>query len=175
MSYRQVTELQRYFICALFYVGKSKTEIARIMDRDRSTIQREIKRNSDKNGRYNPLIANDKAVFRRRNSRRVTFFTEAEWALVLSKIKLEWAPEQIAGRLAEKGHLQIHHATIYRHLKEQKRQGGALRRHFRQGQKQHPAAMARPIAAGCCGASGISKRGRKLLRSAWNTGTLRSI
>ena len=135
MSYRQVTEKERYFICFLLGAGKSKTDIAKALGRTRSTIQREIKRNSDSRGHYKPLIANDMAVFRRRDSRRVTYFTEEQWAMVYSKIRIEWAPEQISGRLAAEGKLQIHFATIYRHIKRQKRQGGRLHRYLRQANK----------------------------------------
>lgn len=136
MSYRQVTERERYFLTLLLSEGKSKTDIAKIMGRSRSTIQREINRNSDSRGHYKPLIAHRLAKCRRRDSRQVTYFTEEQWALVWGKIRQQWAPEQISGRLAENGELEMHFATIYRHLRFRKRHGGTMHRHLRQSNKK---------------------------------------
>ena len=45
-KYRQLTQQERYSITALSMSGKSKAEIARLMDRHPSTIGREFKRNA---------------------------------------------------------------------------------------------------------------------------------
>ena len=48
----------------------------------------------------------------------------------------DWSPEQIAGRMALEGRLQICHETIYRHVWNDKRHGGLLHTHLRQATKQ---------------------------------------
>jgi len=136
MKYQQVTEKERYFISRLLRAGKSVGEIVQATARHRSTIDREIKRNRDCQGHYKPLIANDMAVFRRHDSRRTTYFSETQWALVHSKIKLDWAPEQVSLKLAKNGELSIHWATIYRHIERNKLRGGKLNRHLRQFNKK---------------------------------------
>ncbi|MDE7234735.1 MAG: helix-turn-helix domain-containing protein, partial [Ruminiclostridium sp.] len=42
--------------------GKNFSEIGRLMGRDKSTISREVKRNSDEEGKYNPCRASAKAT-----------------------------------------------------------------------------------------------------------------
>jgi transposase, IS30 family len=148
MSYRQVTERERYYISGALREGRSKAFIARALGRPRSTIQREILRNKDRRGHYKALIAHDKALFRRKDSRRKSYFTEAEWALVFARIRLEWAPEQAAGRLAQAGLVKMHFGTIYREIKRDKRKGGRLFRHLRQAQRQRRKRYGRPDSRG---------------------------
>ncbi len=45
---KQLTEEQRYNISAYLQSGKSRTEIANLVGVHRSTISRELRRNSDK-------------------------------------------------------------------------------------------------------------------------------
>ena len=53
MKYSQLTQEQRYQIAALLKMEHSKDEIARVLEVDRSTIYREVKRDRDKRG-YRP-------------------------------------------------------------------------------------------------------------------------
>ena len=47
-----------------------------------------------------------------------------------------WSPEQIAGRLQLEGRLAISHETIYRHVWDDRHQGGTLYTHLRGARKQ---------------------------------------
>jgi len=159
MIYRQVTERERYFLTLLLSEGKSKTDIAKLMGRSRSTIQREIRRNQDRQGAYKPLIAHRKAMRRRRESRQITYFSEAQWALVWERIRKQWAPEQISGHLAKQGELEIHFATIYRHIRFKRKHGSRIHRHLRQANKKRRKGYGRPDSRGVLqGKVNISER-----------------
>ena len=64
MHYKQLTREERYQISALLKMGHNQTEIAKMLGKDKSTISREIKRNSGKYS-YHPNLAHKKAGGRR--------------------------------------------------------------------------------------------------------------
>jgi IS30 family transposase len=135
-KYNQLTSGERYELRALKRQGYSKAAIARALGRHRSTIGREITRNSRKDTGYRPSTADEMTRARRRRSRRNRRFTGADWHMVVAHLKQEWSPEQISGRLARSGELRISHATIYRYIWEGRRQGGLLHLHLRGARKK---------------------------------------
>jgi IS30 family transposase len=134
--YHQLTSGERYELRALRRQGCSNAEIARALGRHRSTIGREIARNSRKDGGYRPYTADEMSRARRRRSRRNRRFTGPDWALVVARLQEEWSPEQISGRLALSGELRISHETIYRYVWDERRHGGALYLHLRGARKK---------------------------------------
>ena len=69
--YKQITQEERYTIKVLLKQGYSHSEIASELGRHRSTVSRELRRNTQTGtGRYYGNIAQEKAVARRRRSRR---------------------------------------------------------------------------------------------------------
>ena len=135
-KYRQLTSGERYELRALRRQGCSNAEIARALGRHRSTIGREIARNSRKDGGYRPYTADEMSRARRRRSRRNRRFTGPDWALVVARLQEEWSPEQISGRLALSGELRISDETIYRYVWDDRRHGGALYLHLRGARKK---------------------------------------
>ena len=137
-TYHQLTPGERYALSALRKQGFSQAEIARSLGRHRSTISREVRRNSrDGTGRiYRPSIADDYARWRRSRSRRNRRFNANDWALVLSCLKQQWSPEQISGSLKRDGRLLISHESIYRHIWHDKRRGGTRYKLLRQAGKK---------------------------------------
>jgi IS30 family transposase len=105
--------------------------MARALGRHPSTISRELKRNSRRDGGYRPSTADDLARWRRSRSRRNGQFGQAQWSLVESFLKQDWSPEQIAGRLKSAGLLSISHETIYRYVWEDRKRDGKLHEHLR--------------------------------------------
>jgi IS30 family transposase len=148
MSYRQVTKDERYYISNALSMGVPKTAIAHRLNRSRSTVMREIRRNRDRNGHYRPVIAHQVAEVRKRQSRRKSYFTKMEWALIYGCIRQEWAPEQIAARLGSEGLTQMHYGTIYREIKRNRRKGGMLFTHLRQANKMRRKRNGRPDSRG---------------------------
>jgi IS30 family transposase len=135
-KYHQLTSGERYELRALRRQGCSNAEVARALGRHRSTIGREIARNSRKDGGYRPYTADEMSRARRRRSRRNRRFIGPDWALVVARLQEEWSPEQISGRLALSGELRISHETIYRYVWDDRRHGGALYLHLRGARKK---------------------------------------
>jgi IS30 family transposase len=132
MTYHQITSEERYMIAALKREGLNGAEIARHLGRHRSTISREVRRNSARwDGSYRPSKAIERTNGRRSRSRRNQHFTKADFALVEKKLKEDWSPEQISGHLRVQGELSISHETIYIHVWRDKEAGGQLYRHLR--------------------------------------------
>jgi IS30 family transposase len=124
-------------LAALRRQGLNQSEIARALGRHRSTVCRELLRNSTKaDGRYRAFTAQERTNGRRSRSRRNRRFTAADFALVDELLRRQWSPEQVAGHLSRTGQLLISHETIYRHVWRDKRAGGALYTHLRGARKR---------------------------------------
>ena len=104
--------------------------------RHRSTVTREIRRNTCNDGAYRPATADDFARWRRGRSRRNQRFTPRGWKLVLARLRQHWSPEQIAGRFRRTRILRISHESIYRHIWADWRNGGSLYLLLRRAQKK---------------------------------------
>ena len=132
MAYHQITSEERYTIAALRRERFNAAAIAQRLGRHRSTISREVRRNSSRwDGFYRPSKAIERTNGRRCRSRRNQHFTKADFALVEKKLKKDWSPEQISGHLRLQGELSISHETIYIHVWRDKEAGGQLYRHLR--------------------------------------------
>jgi IS30 family transposase len=100
------------------------SEIAKEIKVHRSTVWREIRRNSTPY-RYNPSRAIRVARERhqRKPKRRIDHET---WAMVELLLGHEWSPEQISMRLKLEGCGSVSHETIYLHIYRDKQKGGVL-------------------------------------------------
>lgn len=137
MTYHQITSEERYTISTLRKEGYSQAEIARTLGRHRSSICRELKRNSSPyDGSYRPFVASEHARARRWRSRRNQRFGAEEWESVVELLLLDWSPEQISGWLHRTGGVSISHETIYRYVWKDKAEGGELYKHLRGASKQ---------------------------------------
>jgi len=137
MNYRQLTSEERYMLARLRRQGLNQAEIARSLGRHRSTVCRELRRNSTRaDGRYRASTAQERTNGRRSRSRRNRRFSAEDFALVEELLCRQWSPEQVAGRLRREGRLLISHETIYRHVWRDKRGGGTLHTHLRGARKK---------------------------------------
>ena len=102
------------------------------LGRDRSTIDREIKRNSGPEGYKAPRAdALARARLRSRARANAPKIDPGLWPLVHEALATHWSPEQIAGRLRLEGSpLRVSHESIYTHIYADKRAGGCLWRHL---------------------------------------------
>ncbi|SHH12876.1 IS30 family transposase [Bradyrhizobium erythrophlei] len=99
---------------------RSARSIAKMLGRSPSTVSREISRNGGYD-RYRAALADDQAWARARRPKRCKLATNPGLRqAVTSKLRLNWAPEQIAGWLKrahpEDENCQVSHETIYRSL-----------------------------------------------------------
>jgi IS30 family transposase len=83
MTYRQLSPEERYMLAALRRQGLNQSEIARSMGRHRSTVCRELRRNSTRaDGRYRAFTAQERTNGRRSRSRRNRRVSAEDFALV---------------------------------------------------------------------------------------------
>ena len=113
-NYRQLSLEERCSIARLHEDGQSLRQIAAALDRQPSTIARELRRNSGAKVGYQPAYAQAQTEARRWTGTRLERDDRLREA-VLDRLAQGWSPEQVAGRLAhEQGHKVISHETIYR-------------------------------------------------------------
>lgn len=118
-KYKQLSQKERDRIFLLKQKGKSNTDIARILGRDKSTIGRELTRNKhNKFNQYLPDTAERKANKRKARSRKKNYF-EKDTALkeyILFKLKLGWSPELITGRIRTEVGKHYNYESIYQYI-----------------------------------------------------------
>ena len=137
-GYLHLTCEQRCQIFALLKSGHTQAHIARQIGVDPSTISRELARNSGASG-YRFGQAHEAASGRRHAaSSTPRKMTPEVVAVVEEKLTQEqWSPEQISGRLAQEGVATISHESIYRHVWNDKKDGGNLYLHLRHSGKKY--------------------------------------
>ena len=129
MSYKQLTQEERYQIYALNKAGHDQATIAGILDRNPGTISRELRRNRGLKG-YRPQQAHNLALRRRYDKAQPRIGSQV-WQLVEALIREEWSPEQIVGRVAMEQGVSISHEWIYQYIYADKHSGGDLYRFLR--------------------------------------------
>jgi len=133
MTYKQLTQEQRYQIYALKKKNHSQADIAEVIGVHRSTIGRELKRNKGQRG-YRPIQAHHFALSRRAKARKR--ISDPIWKQVEEKLQEEWSPEQISKRFSKEGIAQVSHERIYQYIFKNKREGGTLYKHLRLQKKR---------------------------------------
>ena len=131
--YQQLTYPQRCQIAILKERGDSPAKIAKLLGRSKSTITRELQRNTEKN-HYHMQQADTKA--KQRRCRTPTKMTPILVKMIEAKLALQWSPEQISGRLKLEG-INISHTTIYKHIWQDKKNGGFLYKQLRHRGKKY--------------------------------------
>lgn len=128
-GYTQFTQEERYQIYALMKAGHNQSGIAATLERDKSTISRELRRNRGLRG-YRPRQA-QRLAEERRQAKTKPRLGPAVWDWVKRLLREDWSPEQISLWLAKEKKLSVSHEWIYQYVLEDKRHGGDLHRHLR--------------------------------------------
>lgn len=117
--YSHLTMSERESILIMLEKGKSIGGIASVLNRSKSTICREIKRNRRPVAGYSAWYAQKQYEKRRRSIRRKRRLEEPETQKkVMECMDQYWSPEQICERLKKKRDaIQIGTNTIYRSIK----------------------------------------------------------
>ena len=136
MSYSRVTYEDRIKIKLLLQHGKSEAEIAFEIGKHRSTVNREIKRNSGGRG-YRVKQAQALAESRE-SSKHKSYKMDDEvlMAEVIELLKKKWSPEQISNRFKLEEKTSISAETIYKYVYEDKRKGGELWKNLRRSRRK---------------------------------------
>lgn len=148
-QYKHLTPKERESLLYFLAKGYSVSKIAKELCRNKSTISRELRRNTD-NGTYFPSSAQDQYRERRKKCRKKKLLEDSDlYILVRDKFLVHhWSPEQIAGRLRqEDSPYHISYNTIYRAIysgmfdtpEQRKSQGnrGAKRKLRHRGKPRH--------------------------------------
>ena len=136
MKYNQLTLEKRYHISALKKQGYKQKDIANEIGVHPSTISRELKRNLF-HGKYNPVQAQGECFIRQKRKNKRKSITKFIEKYIREKLKLDWSPEQISGRMKiDIGH-SIHHETIYQFIYRNKSHGGRLYKYLRHKNKKY--------------------------------------
>ncbi len=152
------TFCEREILYRLLKVKKLKSEIARLMGRDRSTIYREIERNTGGRG-YRPKQAQRKADERRLRCRRESKMNDPKLkSSVRRLLKKAWSPDQIARWLRRKfprdPEKHVSHQTIYTWIAQE---APELRAHLRRDGKRRSGPEKRGQLVGCVSIEGRPK------------------
>lgn len=117
MSHNHFNLEERIKLEVLIKAQFLQKNIARELQRDPSSISRELKNNSHPCGKYFARYAHKQAKLKRYNANQHhRKITKNSWLekYIIKKLQLYWSPEQIAGRLKLKHKKTIiHHETIY--------------------------------------------------------------
>lgn len=135
-GYHHLTYGTRCQIYALKKSGLSIRGVARLLGVSCSTVSRELRRNGGRRG-YRMKQAQRYALSRRRKaSSRPRKLTAERWSWIESKLRLQWSPEQISGRLRREGGAWVGKTWIYHQVWKDRAQGGTLYRHLRRRGKK---------------------------------------
>lgn len=152
-KYNHIARKDRQDIDLHLKEGKSLRRIAELIGKGRRAVQYEVEMNSV-NGVYDWKKADDKARLRRRESKVQGMKVHDHpglLAYVREKLKLDWSPEQISGRIKyfEKHLPYVSAKGIYKFIAG--KYGVGLRKHLRyQGKPYH--------SGGCAKGSGLTDR-----------------
>ena len=129
MSYKQLTEVERYQVQSFLKAGYTKKKIAQELGRHPSTIGRELDRNTGLRG-YRPQQAQRFAECRKKLHSH-TLITHSTWQNVEELLRADVSPEQISGRLKYEGLQTVSPEWIYEYIRKDKQGGGDLHTHLR--------------------------------------------
>lgn len=125
-----LTQEDRYHIHALKNTGKNNTEIANELGKHKSTISRELKRNSGQRG-YRATQAHKLACLRKEEAPKFIKINIDLIIIISFYLEEKWSPEQISGWLFKEKKIEISHEKIYQLVLEDKQCGGILYTHLR--------------------------------------------
>jgi len=141
MSYKHFSIEERGLIDVYLRNGVSISEIARKLNRNKSSVSREIKRNSDFRGQYIALYAKSYTNTRRKNCKWNVETNEKLIEYIEDKILETWSPEQISNRLKfdfpNDNTMQISFKKIYSLIYTHKIPGITKKNLRHKGKKRH--------------------------------------
>lgn len=124
MPYIQLSREKRKQLAALIRAGWSQSAVARELGVHRSTISRELKRNSGPGGGYHARDAAEKSKLRRKKARAAAnklVRDKKTRDYVIRRLKEHWSPQRIAQDLKARAGLgAVSHETVYRFIDEQR-------------------------------------------------------
>ena len=134
--YKQLTQEERYQIYAYKQSGLTQEKIAERLSRSKSTISRELIRNSGQKG-YRPKQAQEKAQQRWHEAPKAIKLDKAMQLIMIDYLRQEWSPEQISGYCRKNATPMVSHERIYLFIWDDMAKGGSLHKHLRHQRKRY--------------------------------------
>jgi len=132
MKKSHLTLGQRYQIQAYKGAGKTQTEIAGLILRDKSVVCRELQRNKNEKGHYKAAYAPGLSAIRKGRLKRPRKLSAAmEKGIKRALVGQQWSPGQIKGRFDKEQLPMVGHERIYQLIRKDKQEGGSLYKHTR--------------------------------------------
>ncbi|EOC51830.1 helix-turn-helix domain protein, partial [Neisseria meningitidis 2008223] len=130
MSYTQLTQGERYHIQ---YLPRhcTVTEIAKQLNRHKSTISREIRRHRTQGQQYSAEKAQRQSQTIKQRKRQPYKLDSQLIQHIDTLIRRKLSPEQVCAYLCKHHQFTLHHSTIYRYLRQDKSNGSTLWQHLR--------------------------------------------
>lgn len=136
MSYTQLTLEERIEIYSMLQRGFTEERMAVKLQRHRTTLYRELKRNSPY-GKYKPNIAQRLSAGRKKGRNIQLKFKPEVIAWIESGIRKKWSPDQVRGRLFLETGLWVSTEWIYAWILKDKKNGGNLWTHLRRASRKN--------------------------------------
>ena len=137
MNYQQLTLEKRYQISALQKAGFNQKEVAEEIGVHPSTISRELRRNRDRVRGYSAELAHIQSVKMESTKKKRLSLTKPIERYIRAKLKQDWSPEQISGRMKQDKGITVVHETIYRYIYLNKANRGKLYKYLRHKNKKY--------------------------------------
>ncbi|MDB9741942.1 IS30 family transposase [Akkermansiaceae bacterium] len=135
---KHITSEERHTIAHLLGQNKSPAEIARELNRHKSTIKREIDRNCDqRDSQYRYDLAQRKASNRKKSKATRNSLTKEMIDYLDKHLMKKFSPEQIVGVAKRKSLPCVSHETIYLYIWNDKKEGGKLYQNLRNEGKRY--------------------------------------
>lgn len=159
-TFNQLTAADRRLIGRYRKRELSLTDIAEALGVSKSTVSRELKRNSNSNGIYRHRDAQWKRNGRnqRAMAKRPGWLLPTTHLWIRRALVAKWSPEQIAGRSRIDGPQPVSHESIYRLIRHDRRHGGTLHRFLRRDRRHRRRARCKRKYEKLLGRIDISKR-----------------
>ena len=121
MSYTQLTQDERYHIQ---YLSRHCTiaEIAKQLNRHKSTISREIRRHRTQGQQYGAEQAQRQSRLTKQRKRQPYKLDSQLIQHIDTLIRRKLSPEQVCAYLCKHHGITLHHSTVYRYLRVRRRQ-----------------------------------------------------
>ena len=119
MSYTQLTQDERY---PIQYLSRHCTiaEIAKQLNRHKSTISREIKRHRTQGQQYSAEKAQRQSRLTKQRQRKPYKLDSQLIQHIDTLIRRKLSPEQVCAYLHKHHQITLHHSTVYRYLRQDK-------------------------------------------------------
>ena len=137
-KYNHITKQQRIELSILLKSGRKIKDISELLSIHRSTLYRELDRNSKPRGSYDALYAEEVSSIRKERFSKHRKLNRGMITIIRDKLENEqWSPEQIKGYCDKHKIPMISHERIYQLIYEDKATGGNLYQHLRTGKKKY--------------------------------------